>query len=175
MSQWGGKYRRDPNEVMYSYLTPNSSEGLGGGFDPFIRKRDNAILEVLSRIPEDAYETLEKMVLSDKFEWFVPEYTLDACTSPFFSSFKQEPVEGDEIREYAKVIYLSPRLEEKKLDLMIGIVAHELAHVYLRHNLIGSSMDEYERQEKEADDLIIKWGFTEELEAVDKYRTKSKE
>ena len=48
-------------------------------------------------------------------------------------------------------------------DVIIGTIAHELAHVFLRHRAVGGHQNE---QELEADDLAIKWGFESEVSAM---------
>ena len=42
-------------------------------------------------------------------------------------------VKEEGLRRYAKVLYLSPLLERRALDVVVAIVAHELAHIFLRH------------------------------------------
>jgi len=51
-------------------------------------------------------------------------------------------------------------LKEPK-DVTIGTIAHELAHICLRHYGTGSLEDE-----ERADELARQWGFREEIKAM---------
>jgi Zn-dependent peptidase ImmA (M78 family) len=58
--------------------------------------------------------------------------------------------------------------EMKKLSKKrkMNIVAHEIAHFILNHHLKNcSKMKDGMRLEKEADDLIVKWGFKREYKS----------
>ena len=54
-------------------------------------------------------------------------------------------------------VYLAPELEEAPLGEVISVVAHELAHVLLKHNAPGTHGGP--EVEKEADALIRSWGI----------------
>lgn len=46
----------------------------------------------------------------------------------------------------------------------VGIIAHECAHVALRHaQLLNAGAITVEQAERQADDLLHQWGFTSEL------------
>ena len=45
---------------------------------------------------------------------------------------------------------------------MIGIIAHELAHVFLRHDPTTNRL----KAEEEADGLASEWGFSREIKEV---------
>ena len=51
-------------------------------------------------------------------------------------------------------------LSEKEV---IGVLAHEFAHIALNHPMLS---EEAERIEKEADELASKWGFAEEIKLL---------
>ena len=62
-------------------------------------------------------------------------------------------------------------LERASRDVIVAIVAHELAHIVLGHNLF--TKDEYDQQEQEAFELICDWGFEREArkhQAVNRWR-----
>lgn len=63
---------------------------------------------------------------------------------------------------HAAVLYLSPMLEEKPKDIVVAVVAHELAHIVLGHRLHFLTPDEDDRQEQEVRRRILKWGFEKE-------------
>ena len=72
-----------------------------------------------------------------------------------------ETKEGDlRLRPYSKVLYLSPMLERAALDIGVAVIAHELAHIALKHNVFPGTEDE--TQEKAAWVLIDEWGFSRE-------------
>ena len=58
-------------------------------------------------------------------------------------------------------IYCNPSLLDMPGDVAIGILAHEFAHLFLRHPSEGGLRDDWE-----ADALASKWGFTEEIKAM---------
>ncbi len=49
-------------------------------------------------------------------------------------------------------------------DIKIGVIAHELAHVYLKHPYCSSGSKGL-KNEEEADSLASNWGFAKELKA----------
>jgi hypothetical protein len=66
-------------------------------------------------------------------------------------------------------IYLAPALEDQPKEVVLGIVAHEIAHAMLRHGSpegqknmtrVGSSGL---GGEQNADSLASKWGFAQEI------------
>jgi hypothetical protein len=58
-------------------------------------------------------------------------------------------------------IYLAPELEDQSDRVIVAVVAHELAHV-----IIGDITGD--ESEKKADLLIREWGFSAELDALQK-------
>jgi hypothetical protein len=48
-------------------------------------------------------------------------------------------------------------------DAISGIIAHELAHVFLRHAVIQHTQNDGLKAEDEADTLASRWGFSEEI------------
>jgi len=61
-------------------------------------------------------------------------------------------------------------LTKEPRDVQIGIIAHELAHVYLRHETHegkkGEKPKDHSKAEKDADELACQWGFKKEIKAV---------
>ena len=60
------------------------------------------------------------------------------------------------------MVYFSPRLEDESYDLVVAVVAHELAHIALNHK-VAPLPQEYDLQEKEVFDSLSKWGFKKEI------------
>ena len=63
------------------------------------------------------------------------------------------------------VIYFSPSLEDEPQEKVDFTVAHEFAHVYLRHHEEDESMITWipyleQPTEVEADDLVKQWGYS---------------
>ena len=52
----------------------------------------------------------------------------------------------------------------KPRDVVIGNLAHEFAHVFLKHTGKGGLLDEHE-----ADRLARRWGFAKEIRAIRHY------
>jgi len=104
------------------------------------------VLEVLSRIP-DEYE--EKFPSFNIYEYYYRMYKDDAGayvhdSSAFF---------------WAERFF---KTSDNDRDVMIGIVAHEFAHVYCGHK--GRTKDL--REENEADDRARGWGFESEVNVM---------
>ena len=53
--------------------------------------------------------------------------------------------------------------------LVIAVVAHELAHVFLGHPVSGSTTAEYDANEEQAWKQVRAWGFEKEVEIHDAY------
>jgi hypothetical protein len=58
------------------------------------------------------------------------------------------------------LIYLAPELEKQSLAVVVGVVAHEIAHAETG-NILGT-----ESIERKADELAENWGFEKEIEAL---------
>lgn len=121
-----------------------------------------AAAEVLSQIPP---ESLEKLRASE-FSWYAPDpWTLGHVTPQ---------------AEGGRMIYLSTKLETLNEKIVRAVIAHELAHVALDHTLIPKfntqelPEDWYKRQEREAWELVERWGFGPEARAHESY-TKRRE
>lgn len=155
------KYNQSEEEVINSLLWPGNPFSLGAEVD--FSQRYTAVLEVLRRMPQSDFVILEELV--ETFFWFIPEtgYLAKIFPAPLC---RQKVYENQLIRlEYSKVLYLSPLLENHAADIIIATVAHELAHVYLDHPIVGKA--ELEKiNEKQADDQAIKWGFEKEIKKI---------
>ncbi len=152
------KQLRSINEVWEDLLWP------GGGImgpDPEQSRRHKAVAEVLCCIPEEDYQKLSNELL-DQFQWFIPHHEIRGMVYPFFADIfpEEDPETKLSLKPYAQVIYLSPVLEKSAYDIVVAIVAHEIAHIVLGHKIMVGA--EYETQEQEAFDLICKWGFEKE-------------
>jgi hypothetical protein len=64
-----------------------------------------------------------------------------------------------ELMHVKGLVFLSEKLKDKSKDRQVFCIAHEVAHAKLGHrSAIGwTSKEEYEQQEKEADNLARKW------------------
>jgi len=49
-------------------------------------------------------------------------------------------------------------------EAVIAVIAHELAHVWLNEHV---RPEESKKREREADELVSRWGFARELRALD--------
>jgi hypothetical protein len=128
-----------------------------GEYDPFQSQRHLAIAHVLCSIPPGDYQKL--VDLDDSFLWFIPHFLAYGKVEPF-------PITIDEGEDslkapYAKVLYLSPRLERAAWDITVATVAHELAHIILEHDLFPYA-EGYDAQEEAASLRICEWGFERE-------------
>jgi hypothetical protein len=127
--------------------------------DPDQSCRHRGIYEVLSRIPESDYQALVK--LANSFQWFIPHRDCNGEVHPFGVANAVSEKSGTLCIGYIKVLYLSPMLERLSRGAAIAVVAHELAHILLKHKLWASV--EYDAQEEEAWGLASTWGFENEV------------
>jgi hypothetical protein len=57
------------------------------------------------------------------------------------------------------MVYLSPELELESQEQVNFTVAHEFAHVVLKHSLLCWNPDQGKKDEQASDDLAKEWGF----------------
>lgn len=112
-------------------------------------RREGAIKLVLEKMPEQMAERLYEIVRDRPVWWFYPDAGYDGLV-------KELP--------QGAVIYLSPGLELRSKEAVIGAVAHEIAHVVLGH-LDWPPEEVGEQTEDEANEAVKAWGFNEELAA----------
>jgi hypothetical protein len=99
-----------------------------------------------------------------------------SASQAFFCTHPEVPsgVGGLGLAAYARVLYLSPRLADVDHDVAVASVAHELAHIFLDHEVYAVPPDVYKRQEDEAWELIREWGFAKEEKAHEEYSNEKK-
>lgn len=78
---------------------------------------------------------------------------------PSFSVFEAHSAWGAHVEEGK--IFCDSSLLDMPRAIAIGTLAHEFAHLFLRHPVAGGLQDEYK-----ADELACQWGFTEEVRAM---------
>lgn len=142
---------RGQEEVKQNRLWP--PDCLRG--DPRLARRCRAVMNVLMRIPPEAWRCLGELANAKKLLWFIP--SAKGAVMPF------EVTEhiGEPSKPYAVVVYVSPLLENEPCELGVAVVAHELAHLILGHR-ISTSTQEAMKAEKVAWDLVERWGFEKE-------------
>jgi hypothetical protein len=151
--------------------------------DPEESQRHRAIYHVLQRIPADDYKRLVDG--ASGWQWFIPHelmlgevypftMTSDGETSPDRGEIeitvtdkdggnpRKERVHlgGTKSAPLAVVLYLSPLLERAGWNIVVAVVAHELAHRMHGHHLFCG--EEYDTQEAEAWATVARWGFSKE-------------
>jgi hypothetical protein len=122
-------------------------------------RRYTAIIEVLRRFPDSAYQLINYQI--DSFHWFIPDYQLYGKVEPVFATDEFEIFPGKPVKG-SRVIYFTPRLEDESQDIVIAVVAHELAHIALGHK-VAPPQSEYDRQEKQVFESLAAWGFDKEI------------
>jgi len=123
-------------------------------------KRLQALEEVLCTLPPKEYETLQQQ--SGRFQWYIPHSLILGQVHPFAAV---EPAEGK--GRYARVVFLSQLLEQHDRAVVLTVVAHELAHVILDHQLHNLDHSLYEQQEQQARAALCRWGYRSECEAAE--------
>ena len=110
-----------------------------------------ALVEVLKRLPDDAYYDVENYV-----SFVIEDSRFMAFNVPFKRIYPTPP-NGLEVR-FDTIVIFHHALRYPSAAL-VGLIAHELAHSFGNHQ-------EYKADEEAADVLVRQWGFDEELEAL---------
>jgi len=152
-------YLRDVERLDDDLILPSEMCSLGG--IEYIDKRHAAVVEVLLRIPDDPYQYLIQQI--DSIEWLIPHKDLYGKVFPVTAKDKINIV-GVEVPG-RRIIYLSPKLENATVGVRTAVVAHELAHIALKHKLRTASLNEYDQQEREVFRCLIQWGFEQEAKS----------
>ncbi len=129
-------------------------------------RRLRALKEVLATLPPGPYERLKQE--ANQFDWFIPPGAALGQVHPFRAVF-EAPEGNDGQGRWARVVYLSPLLEEQEWPVIVTVVAHELAHVILGHRLRELDREAYELQEEAARGAVIEWGFQEEADRASEH------
>lgn len=114
---------------------------------PFI----TALIEVLKRLPEDVYDVVEGVA-----SFVVADPHIAAVNVPFERVYPPAP-KGIKLR-FDSIVFFESALSFPRKALL-GLIAHELAHSL-------QSIPDYEADEREADALVVHWGFRDELQAL---------
>lgn len=167
--------RRNPSRYFRSWKDIEDVFPHRGGLNIRLEdeKRGFAISEVYRRVPGKDFKKLYRKYDNNRFQWFIPYYDDLGSCQPFPSNYPEEPLHpGSQLnlKPRAEVIYLNPRLERLDVDIAIAVVAHEIAHVFLDHKTMGCR--EYDKQEKEAWDLVKKWGFQREFKKYSVFKNR---
>jgi len=152
------KYYRTESEAMKLRWMPHWKKSTPCDPDPEPSRnqhRGKAIIEVLRRLPPEAVERLKE---AEPFHWLIPS------TGELGSVVDHRLTFDDFGNRYAKVLYLSPRLERLGYVSVVAVVAHELAHIVLTSECPPvPSYDAYWDAEDAADELAGLWGYSKEI------------
>lgn len=114
-------------------------------------KRKNALVEFARRCPLNVLETITRG--GDLWEFIGAE---PGTLGEYVDTFNLEAA----THKAMHLIYLNPALERSEPEVAFGVVAHEIAHVWLKHGQGTDSRD----NNREADRLAVAWGFAKEIE-----------
>jgi len=116
------------------------------------RRIRRALEEVLSRLPDMVCQAL---VNGEPPLYIVQSSRIGGVVTLGFSSG-------------LTLLTLNQELGRRPTKEMVGVIAHELAHLALGHRFISweGKREMRLREEYEADDLACRWGFREELMAA---------
>lgn len=103
-----------------------------------------------------ALDTLIRHILKTIPESYTEEF-------PSFSVFEAHSPWGAHVDD-ERIVICDPSLVDMPKDVTIGIIAHEFAHVFLRHTGQAGL-----REEEEADRLASEWAFAAEVRAMRQY------
>ena len=57
-----------------------------------------------------------------------------------------------------RIVYIAPKVFEQPLAEQRRVIAHEIAHHWLKH-IGGAPKEEYEKREYDVEELVREWGF----------------
>src|ERR1041384_3445188 len=143
------KVLRDFHTLQNDCVLPN--EMAGGPCEGPQNRRHEAILCVMCQISNADYASLVKQL--DAWSWFIPDARIYGMVEPVPCGGGQDGLH--------RIIYLSPLLEKETPDVLVAVVAHELAHIALGHEMFNQN-DKYEKHEKQVFQRLCEWGFTAE-------------
>jgi len=92
---------------------------------------EKSIIEVAKRLPEDVYDFIQKI---------------------YFTKGEGQAIQVEYAKNYKGIVIIDNVFSLQE-------IAHEIAHLFLGHGLDEPEKEESEKQEKEANKLIMKWGF----------------
>ena len=105
-------------------------------------------------------ETLLRIPLEKRAEVIVNSiFISDEDYGCVFNLYIKNPKRNKKVKQ--PIILLNfAAMEKESRPFKMDVIAHEIAHfIKGHHNKHPNNNDEYIKQEKEADDLIEKWGF----------------
>ncbi len=127
-------------------------------------RRLRGLEEVLTTLPGEPYQQLKEQVAS--FNWFIPSDIVLGQVHPFRATVDCRTAAAGS-GPWARVVYLSPLLEQQEWPVVVSVVVHELAHVILGHRLHDLDRETYEHQEESVRNAVREWGFQDEAERAD--------
>lgn len=129
-----------------------TSIALSGGDEEFLRQ----LMACALRPPGSSRKiwSLRSVVLSDSSTVYMVGLT----------RYSETTVDRSRSVPSQTITFFSNLLDELSAPATLGVMAHELAHVWLNEHV---RPEESHGREKEADDLARAWGFAEELDALD--------
>ncbi len=127
----------------------------------------NACHEVLQRLPDEVSNKIiykqSVILIAPGPEW---GQTLPTTLIGDLERFPHVPgLPGPAIETVVPkcnfaLVYLAPELEKQSFEVVVGVVAHEIAHAEIGY-ILGT-----EQIERGADGLAENWGFAKEIEAL---------
>lgn len=118
------------------------------------RRIREALEEALSRVPDSVY--------NDLVHGARPLYVAESSRIAGVVALDCEGGSG------VTLLTLNRELDDRAQGALVGIIAHELAHLALGHRFVSweGKRKRRLREEYEADALACQWGFQEELMAA---------
>lgn len=120
------------------------------------------LASTIRRLPREVREwTIENLI------WFCPgACNGQALTTRFhldqINAFVEtRKIAGHEFREFVlRIIYIAPEVfEQQPENEQKRIIAHEIAHHWLRHDGPAVGEDQFNQRERQVEALVHEWGF----------------
>ena len=140
-----------------------SEHGSAHGQLPRTGRRQQAIRDVLCRLPPEPYSQLRQQ--AGRFQWYVPDEHVLGQVYPLPATY--DPSTNGTPAPHARLLYLSPTLEHHDAPVVVTIVAHELAHIILDHDLYDLDGRQSAHQESEVRAAMRMWGFQVDADRAD--------
>lgn len=127
------------------------------GIDKTFENIKDSIKKVLTNVPSKELEKIKDKIRGTHWVCF----SIGAYSGKFIANITEnECIEN----KYSIIVFLPSYFEELDKEILIATIAHELAHIALGHcGKRVSYIEDYNKDEEEARELVIKWGFKDEL------------
>ena len=138
-------------DILYSYVENDRLVNFQLVPENFMR----ALVDVLKRMPEDDYYDIPEELT------FIVETKYIAAQNIRLRASTE--IKGHKIPKNYDIIIIFCTALNYPHNALVGLIAHEIAHSFVDGR-------DYKSDEDAVDERVVKWGFQEELQALQKHK-----